>query len=366
MADTDLKNRLLEQGGPAVHLRIHSAQPGHIHKDCCEKAVPELLKMEEVSALLSLLDGCSTNVRDKKTLEHFIHSYRETCIDQFFPRLMDLGFRAGMPAFDEKMQPIRELFSYLLTKNEDYCYYYRIMLHRFFFMAGYKYPEVIASMQQRLDALYKSANERIFEIYRDESILPKKPKQWTQIGVVKEVLDPFSQSAQKPLPTIYDIEALAYFPDNKPENRAKIDTIIAYILDPEFQKIREGYGLLWDKEKRVYRACGWSPTLPLCGDAEVSSHFDHVLDVLLILSKFEAAKKSRWVGNCADYIKRYRTQSGTYIFPKEYSGRKYSANAFLSMANQTRKRAEKECILREVVSTLVMVEIGKGIPELIG
>lgn len=365
MADTDLKNRLLEQGGPAVLLRIHAAQPGHIHKDCCEKAVSELLKMEEVSALLSLLDGCSTNVPDKKTLEHFIHSYRESCIDQFFPRLMDLGFRAGMPAFDEKMQPLRELFNYLLTKNEDYCYYYRIMLHRFFFMAGYKYPEVITSMQQRLDALYKSANERIFEIYRDESILPKKPKQWTQIGVVKEALDPFSQSAHKPLPTIYDIAALAYFPDKKPENRAKIDTIIAYILAPEFQKIREGYGLLWDKEKRVYRACGWSPTLPLCEDAELSSHFGHVLDVLLILSKFEAAKKSRWVGNCTDYLKRYRTQRGTYLFPRAYLGRKYSANAYLSMANLTRKRAEKECILREVVSTLIMVEIGKGIPELI-
>jgi len=62
-------------------------------------------------------------------------------------------------------------------------------------------------------------------------------------------LNPFGKSAETPLPTIYDISALAYFPNayKNSENQAKIDDIIEYILDPEFQKIREGYGLLWDK-----------------------------------------------------------------------------------------------------------------------
>ena len=36
--------------------------------------------------------------------------------------------------------------------------------------------------------------------------------------------------------------------------------IIMFILDPKFQKIREGYGLLWVKDRRRYYACGWSPT----------------------------------------------------------------------------------------------------------
>jgi hypothetical protein len=367
MTDTDLRNWLIEEGGPAVQLRIHAAQPGNIAKECCESAVSELLAMEEVSALLSLLDGCNTNMQDKKTLEHFIHSYRETCIDHFFPQLMDMGFRAGIPAFDEKMQPLRELFAYLLVRDEDFCFHYRIMLHRFFLMAGYAYSEVTASMQHRLDAIYNPAKERIFEIYRDGSVMPKKPKQWTDVGIVKEELDPFSQSAQKPLPTIYDISALAYFQDSKPENRAKIDAIIKYILDPGFQKIREGYGLLWDKEKRIYRACGWSPTLPLCEDKEPSPYFTRtVLDVMSILSKFGAAHKARWIEQCVNHVERYRTQRGTYLFPKEYFGRKYVKKAFINKSNMALKHAEQDKILREVVSTLVIAEIKKCIPEFAG
>lgn len=72
-------------------------------------------------------------------------------------------------------------------------------------------------------------------------------------------------SADKPLPTIYDIWSLAYYTNlcTDLEKTKKINDIVTYVLNPEFQKIREGYGLIWVEDRRIYHSCGWSPTLPL-------------------------------------------------------------------------------------------------------
>ena len=367
MNDNDLENWVYEQGGPAIQLRMYMRQSENKSKKDVENSVSKLLNIEEVNTILNYLDGFKIQSRDKKTLEHLIHYYKETCIDNFFPQLLDMGFRAGIPILDEKMQPVRDVFMYLLTEDYDYCYYYGLMLHRFFFMAGYTHQEIIESMEQRLNAIHKSAYKRIFDIYQDESKLPKKPKQWADIGVLKDDLNPFSRFAKEPLPTIYDISALAYFPDTckNSENQAKIDDIIEYILDPEFQKIREGYGLLWVESRRIYHACGWSPTLPLYEDYNGPQNLsvNSVLNYLYMMSNFRAAHKSKWFKNCINYVEQFRTEKGTYIFPKEYLYRKYIDKAFLNESAMKLKRTEREIIIRELVSTLIMVEINKRVAE---
>lgn len=69
----------------------------------------------------------------------------------------------------------------------------------------------------------------------------------------------------KPLPTIYDISALAYFRKINKDALiiSKIEDVVKYILEPEFQEIPEYYGLIWSKDRRIYHACGWAPKLPL-------------------------------------------------------------------------------------------------------
>lgn len=364
--DNDLENWLLEQGGPAIQLRMYMRQSENISKKDAENAISKLLNFEEVNTVLNYLDGFQTQSKDKKTLEHLIHYYKETCIDNFFPLLLDMGFRAGIPVFDEKMQSVRDIFTYMLNEDYDYCFYYGLMLHRFFFMAGYAYPEIIDSTEQRLNAIHRAAKEKIFDIYQDESKLPRKPKLWAEIGVLKDELNPFSTSAMKPLPTIYDISALAYLQDVYmiSENQTKIDDIIEYILDPEFQKIREGYGLLWDKTKRRYYACGWNPTLPLYEDYNRPQHLNNdILNYLNIMSKFRASHKSTWFKYCINYIEQFRTERGTYIFPKEYFHRKYIDKAFLNESDMKLKRTEREFIMRELISTLNMMEINEKIAK---
>jgi hypothetical protein len=266
-----------------------------------------------------------------------------------------------MPIFDEKMQLIKEIFSYMLSENYDYCYYYRLMLHQFFFVAGYDYPEVVNSMIQRLNKIHIAAKGRVYEIYQDKSSLPKVPQHWIDRRVLKDDLNPFGQSSEKPLPTIYDIKALAYFQSiyTCSEMQKKINDIIKYILDPAFQKIPEGYGLLWSKERRIYHACGWSPTLPFYESCDCSQQLrmNLLFDYLEIMSNFEVARKSEWFIRSLSYFEQFKTEKGTYILPKDCFNNKYIEEAFLSKKNLSLKRNERQNIACEVVSTLRMLKI---------
>jgi uncharacterized membrane protein YgaE (UPF0421/DUF939 family) len=78
-----------------------------------------------------------------------------------------------------------------------------------------------------------------------------------------------------------------------------------------------------------------------------------------MMSKFKAACKSKWFSNCISHVEQFRTEKGTYIFPKEYLNKKYIEEAFLNESNMKLKRTEREIKVREIVSTLTMIEINK-------
>lgn len=362
MFNEETINWLIGQGGPAIQLRLSNLQIGKKSKKEIENIVLKLQNIEEVVLILNYLDGFKTEERDIKTFEHLIHYYKDTCIENYFPLILDLGFRAGMSIFDEKMKFAREIFKYFLlnSKKYHYCYNLLIQTHKFFQMAGYTHPEVIKSLEERLDFIHHSAKEKIFDIYQDENKLPKKPKIWTDVGVIKDELSPWNIKAEKPLPTIYDIQALAYYSDicNNPEKIKKIDDIVKYILDPKFQKIREGYGLLWVESRKIYHACGWSPTLHFYDNQNGEIY---LIDDMDFMSKFKIAHKSKWFKNCLSYFEQFKTERGTYIFPKEYLHKKYIDKAFLSETNMQLKRKERDLLKRELISTLKMIEIYKRI-----
>lgn len=129
-----LENWLLEQGGPAIRLRMYNLHNSSYLENDINNSVSELLVINEVHSILNNLDGFQTPDRDKKTLEHLIHYYKDTCIENFFPLIMEMGFKAGIPIFDKKMVPVKNLFKYLfaLANESVHCYNFSLMLHRFF------------------------------------------------------------------------------------------------------------------------------------------------------------------------------------------------------------------------------------------
>lgn len=65
--------------------------------------------------------------------------------------------------------------------------------------------------------------------------------------------------------------------------------------------------------------------MPLYGDYNRPRHLGgySVLNYLRMMSKFKVACKSKWFSDCISYVEQFRTEKGTYIFPKEYLNKKY-------------------------------------------
>jgi hypothetical protein len=356
---------LLENGGPAIRLRASSLHEPWKSETDADSCVSALLDIDEVQTLLNYFDAFQASVNDIRPLRHIVHYYKDTCIDNFFPLVVALGLRAGFSIFEEKMKPVKDTFKHIYTQRREsaHCYNYTIMLHMFFTMSGCLFSEVVESLENRLDALYPAAAKYIYDIYQDERKLPKKPKMWADVGVLKDEMNPWKITAESPLPTVYDIWAFAYYTKGcaDPEKMRKINGIIAYILTPEFQNLREGYGLLWVKDLRRYHACGWNPVLPPLDHegnlTQEKPYHTYVLDSLDFISHFKAAQESEWLHRCLRHFEQFKTDKGTYIFPKEYLHKRYIDKAFLNEHNLSLKRNERETMKRELVSTMKMAEI---------
>ena len=369
---------LLENGGPAIQLRL-SALQNSIDKDT-ENAVSELLEIDNVRTILNYFNAFQTQNRDTKTLEHLIHYYKENCLETFFPQVMDLGFRAGIPAFDEKMPSVAAVFKHVYRIANDQanepisggerqaCFSFSIMLHRYFFSFSYLFPEVVESLDVRLNKIYNAANEKTFVIHQDESKLPKKPPIWADLHVLKDEMNPWKVTAEKPLPMWFDVWALAYYKDKCTDSETirKINEIVAYILTSDFQKVSAEGALLYVKEKRIYHANGLGLTLPLYEtenhDTTANPYIQgNPLWFVDIMSHFETARVSKWFYDCLNHLEQFKTEKGTYIFPKEYINKKYIDKAFLNKVNISLKGNAREQVKRELVSTMKIMEIYKRI-----
>ncbi len=358
MNDHDQIEWLLENGGPAVRLQVATnLDEGYSDRET-ENAVSELSGIEEVGQLLCYLDpfrALDQPTVDKKLAHDLIHCYRETSLENFFPRLLELGFRAGMPLFDEKMQYLRAVFPKIGAVGPIYGW----VICECFFKAGYAPDEMVTHMRQRLDALQYAAREQIVDIYFQEDALRGLPTQWKWKRIIKHALSPYTGTT--PLPNVHDVAAFAYYPPAclDAETGRKIDTLVQYVLLPDFQMLPEGYGFLWYPERRICLSSGWSPTIPYFQGFERPRNYNdwHFLNYLDMLARFPLVHSSEWFKTSLHRLEQHRTNKGTYLIPEIYLHHKIIEPAFLSKANQKLKRSEKKVLAQEVFSTLFVLKI---------
>jgi hypothetical protein len=361
-SDQKLIEWLLENGGPAIRLQVAAELDGCIRAAEIERSVADLLEIEAVCHLLSYLDPfCAQDQRtiDKKTAHDLVHCYRETSLENFFPQLLGLGFRAGIQVFDEKVHCLRTAFPTISDAESLYGW----VICEFCFKAGYAFPEMVAHMKWRLDALQRSAQEQIVDIYFNEDELTRLPKQWKDKRIIKHELNPYQSG--KPLPTVHDIAAFAYFPRAclDAEIRHKIDTVVNYILMPAFQTLPEGYGFLWYPERRICLASGWSPTIPFFQGFERPRNYEdwHFLNYVDMLSRSAVVHPTNWFKASLDRLEQFRTEKGTYLFPEAYLHQKRIDQAFLSKTNLILKRSEKKALFYELISTIFVLKLKQRI-----
>jgi hypothetical protein len=167
---------------------------------------------------------------------------------------------------------------------------------------------------------------------------------------------------EKPLPNIWDVFTLAYLPRDLQSRdlRQRISAIINYILDERFQSLPSGYGLLFYRANRRYYGCGWSPRLPGLRDFE--NELDQATLVLYadLMSHFAEARESDWFRACMDHLEAFRTDTGTYCFPKTYLQEKRDQGfVFGASMGLGENRQRKDAL--QIESTFRMLLIKKRI-----
>ena len=120
-------------------------------------------------------------------------------------------------------------------------------------------------------------------------------------------------------PLLYDIVGLHTLYKLKDERIShKIQTIINYISTDLFHNtIADEYGIIPADDKK-FHSMGWDPKFPGWFSVEKYLENNNVPKLLFFaqyIAKYPNTHKTKWFHDFINYLDRYRTDNGTYIFP---------------------------------------------------
>jgi len=292
---------LLDQGGPI--LRWRTAQeliPANSIIDK-EALYADLLVCPEVRRWIDLLGRGP------------VHHSKDSSVENVLAKLCEYGLQAG-PELDAHTLP------YCAIGRDQPYYDMALILVPFLVRQGYAdEPQVSKWLAQRIDLLYTHACSADYDLYMGEAerqslpasrqYLHGRPKPFYQLRFNNHwsVLG---------LPTCYDLYALAYLPKGDPLTWHKVESIVSYLLHPAFQETPGGY--IWNSKLhrpyaagRVFLAC-----LPTYKEPEKLVLF------LEMMAQFKCGIASDWFGNGMAHLETFRTERGSYCFPREYLSEK--------------------------------------------
>ena len=146
------------------------------------------------------------------------------------------------------------------------------------------------------------------------------------------------------MPSIHDIYALAHYPRNLLDaaTHDRIDTVIAYILHPDYQALEDGYGVMRVGPRR-YFSMGWSVHLPGFRGFEFDGgQAGMFVQRLELMAHFPTALEHRWFRESLAHLESFRQSDGTYHFPasylKESSGGYWVNGAYMRLEENRRRR----------------------------
>lgn len=266
------------------------------------------LTLEGLPAPLDALDE-----RSLGWLGGRVHGSKATCLENVLGKLSEFGLQAGIPELDTRALPLMHIFRWKAEWKSDATYRnaWETLTKSIFawglLRMGYT-PD--AAMQDfllsHLKICHKIARDQVYDLYADEAELVGLPKAWHGKPIIKQEV-----MANYWLPYIHDLYVFAHLPAKLFDESARLmlDDLVAYILDPRFQALREGYGYAWIKERRTCYGWGWSPHLK--DDATRVQRIE-------LMAHFPPAKQSAWFQESLQALEGFGTTEGRYRFPAEY------------------------------------------------
>jgi uncharacterized protein YeaO (DUF488 family) len=352
MNHRDLAYWLLDNGGPIIRFRTLVDIMEEQDVGTVSRALKEMVKSPEVVKWLDIIES-SLAFND-------VHSGRQNAFENVVAKLVQFGWRAGLQPFDTKTLPFRVWLSENVDKEpvEAHEVFKRTVIASVLARAGYQTVEAVQKqMLSRLTTVHEFAESPGFEqIYVDKSEYRGIPKGSASHDLVDPKLYPDQQFA---LPWIHDVYAFSSL-DNILENeqyREKAEKILEMVLTPEYQNLPWSYGLA--KYGKRYYVLGWAVHLPGFSKIPEGRGFAEMLLFLDILAPFSCIRKSRWFQSSLKYLEEFRTEEGTYTFPRTWLPEKrrgyWIGGEYMAFDN---RKGRKNAI--EVESTFRVLSIRHG------
>ncbi len=355
---------LAQNGGPAIKLRLMNE--GLLEKNTYDvnELAAELLQIEKVNTALSYFDQFKEfrSIPDRE-LWGLVHNTYENCFEVFMFFFINLGFRAGIAVFDEKVEIMRPVYTYLMKTYPFHGLNIIMLLLR----AGYYFDDMEEHIVKRIDDIHKVAVKQEFDFYETDISKIRQANKWKDKVILKDIYNPYV--GELPLPISYDVELMLFYSSisRNDNTKRKIDDIMSYILDPRYQKTKGYYGWHWDDTNKTYHATtsGWP--LPQYDSDEPKAN-------LLLLEKVSYSPvicNSEWFRKSIDNLENYKTERGTYItdhFDYVSTAKPSSASIFCSafidkIVLPTIKRNDRKQLAYELCSTFYVAMLEKRLKK---
>jgi hypothetical protein len=250
-----------------------------------------------------------------------LHGARKETYENVMGKLYEFGLRKGDKALDNKIKPFLQWLSQEIRRpNEGYFpVLYRTLVAAFLAMTGYAEGEAVkAWILRRLETIYSYAKEgNLKEVYVPQNSFGGFPKAFRNAPLINPEFYP---NDEMKLPWIHDIYAFMHSPFVLEDAtlRKKVEVIINFILLPEYQKLRWGYGVIRQVSGRYY-AMGWSVHLPCYFEPQVQAKdFGHLLLLLNLLGRSKTVREHIWYRRSVEMLSQFKNEEGSVSFPSEF------------------------------------------------
>jgi hypothetical protein len=327
MNHAELVDWLDENSGPILRYRVAVDL-----KDASRTERTRLFRQASATAEARYWLDCLGRARN-------IHGSQDTDAENALAKLLDYGFDASVPTFAGSIRHLLE---------RPYRIWEPLVLFPFLLRARVEGdPRLRDWLENRLEKLYQTARHGSYDFYLNPDEAALVPKAWRGKPIYR---DEYGHQAEYPLPTCYDLYALAYglYTIDSTDVYTKCEAIVAFLSDERFQSTVGGYG--WDKTKRrcyaagrVFLACVMPARLVL---------------FLELGARFAAARRSHWLQEGLAALDQYRTARGTWRFPPglllESTGTHLYGGSHMGLGENRRSR-----LALELESTFHMLYIQK-------
>lgn len=341
---------LLTNAGPCIRYRTLTELCADADPVEVEQAKDALWQDSTVRLWLGRLHGSVAN--------NALHGSRPTATENVLGKLSQLGCRAGMPELDRAVVP---LLGWLAgTAAESAFKFYRLLAATMLAVAGYSgEPNVSALLERRLRTIHEFVSTRRYDIYVERSGYGGIPAGFRDAPLVDPALYP---DADLVMPYIYDLHALAQNPArlSNDDDRARIDAVLEFVLNPRYQALPEGFGIMRVFHNRYY-AIGWSAHLTGFGGGGFPGRWPgRLVQQMVLMAQFSTARSRPWFQAGIEHLESFHTVDGRYAFPREYTPERpegyWVTGAYNGPGENRRNR-----LAIEIESTFYMTLLNQGI-----